>query len=527
VKECFVLLGPDRRLLAFVLGVNLVGAALTGIGDPLALKLMIDSLSRSDVRFFLVLTGLMILIYTSYRLLSLLSNLYSQKLRNRLCERLVTSLIQKFYRIPYQEVQAQGRGYFVARLYEEPVKVMMAVSLVVDLFSTVAISLCAMTVCLVLSWRVSLIVSLIVPVLVILSRRYGKKIRSRSLEETENEAQLREGLGRAVESYKNVRLFGLHEKVYRRFDGLLQSLLGSTYRRYKQSATYSTLSGILLSTAETVVMIVAGFQVLAGRLSLGGLFGFVSAYWRVVSSFQTLTGLIPTFATLGAQLDRVQEIKEFPEGAGEGPERTRRWSLRGLSFGYQGSPILEDFDFRWNPGESILVVGANGSGKSTLAHLLTGFLEAQAGESKIPGMSQTSALLSPCAFIPGSLADNLEHASRFEGGAVRARELLATFGLDEKQDRDPASFSDGEKKKAQIIMTLVKDATFYLFDEPLASVDPESKDRIMDAIFARTAGRGLIVILHGDDQFRGRFDRVVDLSRSAPIEVDVPMNSRA
>ena len=61
-------------------------------------------------------------------------------------------------------------------------------------------------------------------------------------------------------------------------------------------------------------------------------------------------------------------------------------------------------------------------------------------------------------------------------------------------------------------MSLLKDADFCVFDEPLASVDPESKDRVIEAILAGTEGKGLLVVLHGDDQYRPRFDREVSLA---------------
>ena len=60
-------------------------------------------------------------------------------------------------------------------------------------------------------------------------------------------------------------------------------------------------------------------------------------------------------------------------------------------------------------------------------------------------------------------------------------------------------------------MTLTKDADYYVLDEPLANVDPASKDLVMDRILERTDGKGLIVVMHGDERYHRRFDRCVDL----------------
>lgn len=508
IREIWGLFREDRGLLLFVLLVNLLGAALTGIGDPLSLKLLIDSLSRSDKSFFLVLTGVMILVYTSFRLVNYVSDLYSQKLRNRLCQRLVLQLMEKVFRLPYQRLINKEREYFIARCYDEPVKVMEAVRLIVDLFASLAIATCATAVCLFISWKVSLIVSLIVPVLVLLSRRFGSKIREISLHETESEAQLREGLGRSIDSYKNVRLLGRRSYVLDVSDRLLDVFLRRTYRRHHQAALFRTWSDTFLSSAETTVMIVAGFQVLQGSLTIGGLFGFISAYWRVVNAFHSLGSLVPAIAEVGAQLQRIQEIREAPEVVAERSRGGKKWSLRNLSVGYgEGPAVIDAFDFEWSPGERVLITGANGSGKSTIAHVLAGFLEARDGMTHLPGIAATSAVLSPPAFLPGTLQDNLGHAS----DESQMQNLLNRFGLSDKLAQDPISFSDGEKKKAQIIMALLKDAESYIFDEPLANVDQESKEVIMNEILGRTEKRGLIVIMHGDERYRASFDRVLDL----------------
>jgi ABC-type multidrug transport system fused ATPase/permease subunit len=511
LREILTLFGSARGLLAFILLVNLLGAALTGIGDPMSLKLLIDSLARKDLRFFLQLTGLMVLVYTSFRAITYVSDLYSQKLKNRICKDLTSRLVRNFYELPYSRVSRQDRGYFISRVYDEPVKVTTAVSLVVNLFNSLAICLCAAGVCFLLSWRVTLGVLLVVPFLILLSSRYGGRIRNSSLQENEAEAQLRDGLGRAVESYKNVRIFNLHDQVLLKFDQLLQSLLGFTYARYKQGAAFGALSGILLSSAETAVMIAAGIEVVRGHLSIGGLFGFVSAYWRIVNSFRNLIGLVPSAAHLAAQLERIHELEALPGLEQPRWKRVPQWRVRDLSVGFGERQLFSRFNFSTLPGERILVVGPNGSVKSTLAHILTGFTDAQEGEIGIPGLERTSALLSPFGFIPGSLRDNLAHVSASFEKQVAMEEMARLLSLAEKLDHDPASLSDGERRKAQVMMALAKDADFYILDEPLANIDPGSKDTVMNAIFSHTAGRSLIVILHGDDHYRKHFNRIIDL----------------
>lgn len=527
LKRLLLLLRGEPKAMILLLLVNLVGAVLTGIGDPLALKLMIDSLSGQDLRRFLLLALLMVVVYSSFRGVAYLSSLLTQRLRNRICASIATRLISVYYRLPYEQVRDRDQGYFVSRLYDEPARLTLAVNLIIELFSSSAICLLATGVCFFLSWRVTGLVLLLVPLLIVISRRFGGSIREISKAQSEAEAQFREGLGRAIESYKTVRVFDLHAPVLGSLQGLLSHSLGQTYRRVREEVAHTAWTGISLSTAETLVMVAAGFEVLRGNLSVGGLFAFVSAYWRVVNSLKNLVGQVPMVAQLAGHLERIQllETAAVDEPA---PARTApggAWRLRGLGIAFEGkAPLLQQLDLGAASGRKVLLVGPNGSGKSTLAHVLTGFLDPRGGQVDVPGLPRTSALLTPFGFVPGTLRDNLSHALT---GPVnpRIQSLLGLFELEDKLDRDPASFSEGEKKKAQILMTLAKEADLYVFDEPLASIDPASKELVMKAIFSRVEGRSLLMILHGDDQYRDFFDQITDLGEKG--ENPVPLELTA
>ncbi len=514
LRESLALVAASKGLFTLVLGVSMLGALLTGVGDPVTLKWLIDSLTRGDARFFFVLGGLLLLLYTALRVVAYATELAGQRLKNRIQARLVGEALRRFFRLGYREVLRNDRGYFISRIYDEPARAGEAVDLLVRLFSSVTVALGAIVVCLVLSWQVSLFLSLVVPVLLVLADRFGRRIRSTSLRETEAEARLREGLGRAVESFKTVRLFGLQKRVETVAGSLTGGFLDTTFERQKTSSKFQMLSGTFLSYAEMAVLVGTGFLVLQDRLTVGGLFGFMTAYWRVVNSIRGLAGLMPSFARLSAQLERLREFGA-PEPAAVPSAAGARLELRGAAVGYDDKPVLEDLDLLIRPGERILILGPNGSGKSTLAHLICGFLEASAGSAVVPGPARTSALLWPFGFIPGTVRENLALDSLGEPARRTANEMLARFGLDGELERDPAALSEGQKRKLQVIMVLLKDADYYVFDEPLASVDVGSKPMLVDAILGRTEGRGLVMILHGEEHLRERFDRVLDLGAPA------------
>jgi ABC-type multidrug transport system ATPase subunit len=265
------------------------------------------------------------------------------------------------------------------------------------------------------------------------------------------------------------------------------------------------MSGTFLSYAEMAVMIGAGFEVLQGRLTIGGLFGFVAAYGRVMRGLETVTALVPSFATLGAEISRLEEFSR--EAAAPDAAAGASIDIKGGSYRAGARAVLDDCSFSVKNGEKILITGPNGSGKTTLLHIMCGLLQIQKGEALLPGLRKTSALLTPFAFIPGTVRDNVNYAALSAGKQEVFRNLIARLGLTAKLDQDPAVFSEGEKRRLQVIMTLLKDADFYIFDEPLANVDSISSDAIMDSIRSYTRGKALVITMHGGEQYRGMFDR--------------------
>ena len=371
----------------------------------------------------------------------------------------------------------------------------------------------ALAVSLYLAWRLTAILLIVVPVLFWIAKKFQPQISQAAARESEVEARTRGMVGQVVEAFKTVKLFHLEDSVVARVSRQLNSRLGLGYQTVRTAASFETASGILLSFAEALVLIGAALEVVNGRLSIGGLFGFMSAFWKIINNGTSLIAQIAALARVSAQIDRMFEFESLRRDATE-EQRCDHDAVElervGVAIGEK--TILENVDLAVSRGERLLILGPNGSGKSTLANVITGFVRPTGGAVRRPGRDRIAALLTPFHFIPGTLKDNVN----FDGLAGEKQafflRLAESLDLADKCDVDPgAAFSEGEKRKAQIIMTLLKDADFCLFDEPFANLDVSSKRKAMEIIREETKGKGLVVIMHGDEQFRGHFQRVFRL----------------
>jgi ATP-binding cassette subfamily B protein len=510
----------DHRL--FCVGVALWSLLLHGmftVLDPLINKSLIDlGLVEHRVRLFAMLAGAVVIAAVVFRLGMLLDVLLVRRLQNALTRSLAMRMLGSYFNTACPEVTGASPGYFIARVYDEPAQVATGVVAVGIGLCVYAASLVgALAVSIYLAWRLTAILLVVVPVLFWLARKFQPQISQASARESEEEARTRGMIGQVVEAFKTVKLFNLEDSVIARVSRQLNSRLGLGYQTVRTSARYETASGILLSFAEALVLIGAAFEVVNGRLTIGGLFGFMSAFWKIINAGTSLIAQFSALAKVTAQVDRLLEFESLRRDEAE-EQRCNHDSveLEGVGVDIGAKRILEKIDLAIARGDRLLILGPNGSGKSTLANVITGFVRPSGGAVKRPGRDRITALLTPFHFIPGTLKDNVNFDSLDGDGQALFLRLAGSFDLADKCGVDlTASFSEGEKKKAQIIMTLLKDADFCVFDEPFANLDVSSKRKTMEIILEETRGKGLVMIMHGDDQFHGHFQRVFHLENGA------------
>ncbi len=145
-----------------------------------------------------------------------------------------------------------------------------------------------------------------------------------------------------------------------------------------------------------------------------------------------------------------------------------------------------------NCGGIVGLLGPNGSGKTTLIKILTGLLTPTSGEVKIAGKAvgaETKAIVSYLSDAHSlsphyTIEQELEYFADFflDFDTEKARNMLAELGLDGK--RKIRTLSKGTKEKVSLILTLSRNAKVFILDEPIAGVDPASRDYILRTILS-------------------------------------------
>ncbi|NQU39017.1 MAG: ABC transporter ATP-binding protein [Lentisphaerae bacterium] len=198
--------------------------------------------------------------------------------------------------------------------------------------------------------------------------------------------------------------------------------------------------------------------------------------------------------------------------------------------------VLRDAELAVRAGESVAIIGASGAGKSTLLHVLGGLDRPDAGRVAVNGVDvygvsasrRTRLRATDIGFVFQSyhllpemdllenvvlpamaLPDWLHGARR---ARARARELLASVGLAEREGHLPMELSGGEQQRAALARALMNSPQLVLADEPTGNLDDETGGLVLDLLLSLTLGRGhaLVMVTH-NRRVAERCDRVLEL----------------
>ena len=212
--------------------------------------------------------------------------------------------------------------------------------------------------------------------------------------------------------------------------------------------------------------------------------------------------------------------------------------LEDLAFRYGGAGFrLHVPEFSLADTERVAIVGPSGSGKTTLLNLIAGILTPKTGRIDVAGVDvarlsdaeRRRFRASTIGFVFQDFAlldylsarQNILYPYRITPALTldadvrdRAEALAASCGIGDKLDRHPAALSQGEQQRVAICRALITQPKLILSDEATGNLDPESKTRILDLLFAQAseAGAAVLAVTH-DHELLPRFERVLDFAQ--------------
>jgi ABC-type multidrug transport system fused ATPase/permease subunit len=354
--------------------------------------------------------------------------------------------------------------------------------------------------------------------------------------------------GRLTESLGGVRVVKGYRAEAREsavFAGGVARLLANVMKTLTATSVLGLGSTVLLGVVGAAVMYVGARQVLAGQLTVGGLFtytvflGFlVGPVFQVVSVGTQLTEAL-------AGLERTREVlAERPED--RDPRRTvALGDVRGdvrfedVAFAYEpGRPVLEDVAFQADAGTVTALVGPSGAGKSTIIGLVCAFHVPTGGRILVDGVdlatvtlssyrSRLGVVLQETFLFDGTIRENVAF-SRPDAPEAEVREACRIARVDEFAEGFPDRYetvvgergvklSGGQKQRVSIARAILADPRILILDEATSSLDSESEALIQEGLTYLMRGRTTFVIAHRLSTIR-RADQILVVEKGRIVE---------
>ncbi|MEV8593766.1 ABC transporter ATP-binding protein [Streptomyces sp. NPDC052012] len=537
---------PHRRRIALFVLLG-TATALLAVATPLLAGSVVDTIvSHGDEGRVVRLALLIALIAVAEATLGILGRRLSASLGEDLILDLRTAVFDHVQRMPVAFFTRTRTGALVSRLNNDVIGAQRAFSTTLStVVSNLVTLLLTLAVMLTLSWQITLLALVLLPVFVIPARRMGRRMARMQREA----AALNAAMGtRMTERFSApgatlVKLFGRPEEESAQFALRARRVRDIGVRTATAQTVFITALTLVSALALALVYGLGGWFALRGALEPGAVVSLALLLTRLYAPLTSLAGArvevmsaLVSFERVFEVLDLEPLIREKPD-AREVPEGPVSVEFDDVRFAYPsadkvslasleevasldtrgGAEVLHGVSFRAEPGQTVALVGSSGAGKSTIAQLLPRLYDVDAGAVRVGGVDVRD-------LTAASLRDTLGMVTQ-DGhlfhDTVRANLLLAApdasedalwdalrrarlddlvrslpDGLDTVVGERGYRLSGGERQRMTIARLLLVRQRVVILDEATAHLDNTSEAAVQEALTEALEGRTAVVIAH-------------------------------
>jgi subfamily B ATP-binding cassette protein MsbA len=522
------LLGYTKRYKwVFLIGVLAnIGFALIEASFVNAIQYLIDDgLKERDKFFLLVQTPLFIIGAIFLRgICNFVSTYCMGWVGRKVVQDFRESLYEKYIRQPAQFFSQKAPGNLLSTMTFNTEQVAVASSDAITLLiRTGGTILFVMVYLTLISWRLTLFLFLVVPVIAWIINVSAKRLKKVSGNIQNVVGDVTKTAEETIKGNQVIKIFGGAEREIKNFKD-------KANRNRQQDMKLIATKGI----ASPVIQIVAGFgfaaimyfgslELLAGRMTDGELITFITMMGVILKPMRDISNVNTHLQRGIAGAQSVFEILDLPDEPDNGTkviERAKgKIEFNKVGFAYESDKaILQDVSFTAEPGQTIALVGRSGSGKSTIASLIQRFYNPDSGKILVDDIEIEDLTLSSLRQQIATVSQNvvlfnntirhniaygrLEDASDEEiikaAKDAYAWEFIEQLPqkLDTQVGDNGLLLSGGQRQRLAIARAMLKDAPILILDEATSALDTESERHIQKALEALMVGRTTIVVAH-------------------------------
>lgn len=389
---------------------------------------------------------------------------------------------------------------------------------------------------LIVSWKMTLVLTCILALKVFLiTQTISKIIKRRGEERVKIEGGF---LGLLSNSFGNFKIIKIKDAQSK----LEEDFLDKGYNRARIEIATQTLIELprnLLESFGFVILIACVAYILYRYEDASAVLPIMSMYalalYKVLPSVNKILNYYNSMKIYSKSLEIVyDELKDIPQAEGsEKIDFSRDITLQNISFSYiANKPIIQNLSLQIQKGEKIAFVGPSGAGKSTLVDIITGFYQPNSGKIFVDDTLLTQENIKSwrrkIGYIPqqiylfdGDVAENIAFGSEYhEERIIQACKIAKIYdflqdheGIYTKVGDGGIKLSGGQRQRIGIARAIYDDPEILVLDEATSALDNETEEQIMNEIYELSKNKTLLVIAHRLSTVE-RCDRRVEICSS-------------
>ncbi len=404
-----------------------------------------------------------------------------------------------------------------------------------------------------ISWKLTMFLLAILPILIVIAVVFGRKIRRLAGMAQDELAKAQVVVEETLQNISMVKVYtseSLQGDYYRTG---LYATVAQVIKAAKYRGAFAAFIVFGLFGSVVLVLWYGASLVQTGGMSVGELSGFV-----LYSTF--VGGAMGSFAELYGQVQKALGATERVHDLLQEPSEARWWEgnapfqwpqggaslqWQGLSFAYPTRPevnVLSNITLKLEAGERLAVIGPSGAGKSTFVNLLLGFFMPDQGSIQIQGVDLRSLGLTDyrrgIAVVPqdlilfgGSIAENISYGTpnstlsqiREAASQAHALDFIEGFpaGFDTVVGERGIQLSGGQRQRVAIARAVLRNPSLLLLDEATSALDTDSEKAVQLGLDRLMEGRTTVVVAHRLSTVRDA-DKILFLDKGVVQEFGTP-----
>ena len=397
-----------------------------------------------------------------------------------------------------------------------------------------------------ISWRLTLVALIILPVLAISLQPMLRRLRKGNLRRGNQHGEMTSVLQETVSGIRIVKSFGTEPYEEQRFAEGSNKYAKSSVKLTRLALLAPPITEIVGTIIAVLVLWLGAREVLVGGTMTGAtLLAFLTLVLRLLQPLKQLSQMRATAQSSLASAERLFEILDAPSeeqkdrGTRDTAKFERELRFENVSFSYDDARVLINIDLDVSKGQVIALVGPSGAGKSTLVDLIPRFYEPTAGAILIDGVdtreirlpvlrSLTGIVSQETVLFNDSVRNNIAYGapSKYTDEQVEAAARAGNAhqfitelpeGYSTMLGERGTRLSGGQRQRLAIARALLSDPPILILDEATSALDTESERLVQEAVDRLLQGRTVFVIAHRLSTIV-HADQIVFLDRGEIIE---------